>query len=161
MILQEEIRIQRERERRATSLLPVRIRGNDTKGNHISQVACTLNVSHGGARLVGLFHRLKVGSIVWLRYYQEEIRYRVVWARRDGTHWQAGLRSLESAERMWGVELGCGFGAGGLPPDAQASAGKILKDLGSSWCAIVKLSIPIWEVVARYLGNLLSPELCL
>ena len=71
-------------------------------------MACTLNVSHGGARLVGLSHRLKVGSIVWLRYHQEG-RYRVVWASRDGksSHWHAGLRTLESGERMW--ELGCGL----------------------------------------------------
>jgi hypothetical protein len=102
-------RIKQEREPRATSLLPVRIRGYDTKGGQISQVACTLNVSHRGARLVGLSHRLKVGSVVRLRYHQEEARYRVVWARRDGNHWQAGLRSLESDERLWGVELGCGL----------------------------------------------------
>jgi len=104
-------RIKQEREQRTTILLPVRIRGCDTKGNQVSQVACTLNASHGGARLVGLSHRLKVGSVVVLRYHQEEGRYQVVWARRDGTssHWQAGLRRLEPDEGLWRVELGCGL----------------------------------------------------
>jgi hypothetical protein len=104
-------RIRQEREERRTSLLPVRIRGCDTKGNVVSQVACTLNVSRGGTRLVGLQRRLKVGSMVWLRYHQEEGRFKVVWARRDGKpgQWQAGLCCMEAADRFWAAELGCGL----------------------------------------------------
>lgn len=104
-------RVWQERDGRRTGLLPVRIRGRDTKGNEVRQVACTLNVSRGGARLVGLERRLKIGSVVWLRYHQEEGRFEVVWTRREAkTHqWQAGLRCLESANRFWAAELGCGL----------------------------------------------------
>jgi hypothetical protein len=60
---------------------------------------------------VGLSHRLKAGSVVLLRYHQEEGRYQIMWARRDGksSHWQAGLRCLEPDEGLWGVELRCGL----------------------------------------------------
>lgn len=60
---------------------------------------------------MGLSHRLKAGSVVLLRYHQEEGRYQIMWARRDGksSHWQAGLRCLEPDEGLWGVELGCGL----------------------------------------------------
>jgi hypothetical protein len=89
----------------------VRIRGCDTKGRPVSQVACTLNVSRRGARLVGLERRLKVGSIVQLRYHQEEGTFVVVWTRREPNtrQWQTGLRCLESADKFWTVELGCGL----------------------------------------------------
>jgi len=58
---------------------------------------------------VGLSHRLKVGSVVGLRYHQEEGRYRVVRVRRDGEtrHWQVGVRLAD--QTLWGVELGCGL----------------------------------------------------
>ncbi len=77
-------RVWQEWDGRRTGLWPVRIRGCDTNGNEISQVACTLNVSRGGARLVGLERRLKVGSVVWLRYHQEEGRFEDVWTRSGG-----------------------------------------------------------------------------
>jgi hypothetical protein len=104
-------RVWQERDGRRTGLLPVRIRGCDTKGDLVSQVACTLNVSRGGARLVGLERRLKVGSIVWLRYHQEEGRFEVVWTRREAKtrQWEAGLQCLESGDKFWAVELGCGL----------------------------------------------------
>ncbi len=120
-------RVWQERDGRRTGLLPVRIRGMDTRGNEFKQVACTLNVSRGGARLVGLERRLKVGSLVWLRYHQEEGRFEVVWTRRENrTHQcQAGLRCLESGDRFWAAELGCGVD----PEDCRQLLKQVLGEL--------------------------------
>jgi hypothetical protein len=87
-------RIHQERQLRRAGILPVHIRGCDAYGKDISQVACTLNISKHGVRLVGLMRRLKVRSTVWLRYHQEEGRFQVVWARKEN-----GLRP-RSGERL-------------------------------------------------------------
>jgi len=115
-------RIHQERQLRRAGILPVHIRGCDAYGKDISQVACTLNISKHGVRLVGLMRRLKVRSTVWLRYHQEERRFQVVWARKENgrREWQAGLRCLEPECRLWSVELACG-----LDPE---NGWKLLKD---------------------------------
>ncbi len=105
-------RIWQERAGRRMSLLAVRIRGCDTRGNSVSQVACTLNVSRGGdpglSELSGAEswkHCLACGIT------REEGRFKVVWTRKEGktTQWQAGLRCLEAADKSGAVEMGCGL----------------------------------------------------
>jgi hypothetical protein len=108
---QEEKQERRSTGPRRTSLLPVSIHGCDLRGKQFKQVACTLNISHDGARLIGLQRRLKIGSSVALSYHQEQGRFRVVWTRRDsgGRLWEAGLRCLEPEGGLWVVELGSGL----------------------------------------------------
>ena len=82
----------KKREVRRTGLLPVRIYGIDPRGVKISQVACTLNISERGTRVVGLGRRLKVGDTVWLRHRQESGRFQVIWTRKNGPRqWEAGF----------------------------------------------------------------------
>ena len=96
---------------RRTTLLPVSIHGCDVRGQKLEQVACTLNISHDGVRLIGLERRLKIGSSVALSYHQEQGCFRVVWTRQDsvGRLWEAGLRCLEPEGGFWIVELGSGL----------------------------------------------------
>ena len=100
-------RVWKNREARRTGLLPVRIEGRDGKGENISQVACTLNISRGGTRIVGLKQRLKVGDTVWLRHRQETARFQVIWTRRSRGHrqWEAGLQCIETESKLWMMEL--------------------------------------------------------
>ena len=96
----------KNREVRRTGLLPVRIEGVDARGVKISQVACTLNISEKGSRVVGLRRRLKVGDTVRLQHRQETGRFQVIWTRKSGPRqWEAGLRCLEPESRFWMMEL--------------------------------------------------------
>jgi len=65
-------------------------------------------------RPVGLERRLKVGSLVWLRYHPDEGRFEVVWnaAKSSRASGRRGLCCLESADRFWVAELGCGLDPG-------------------------------------------------
>lgn len=100
-------RVRKPREARRTGLVPIRIYGCDVKGEKISEVACTLNISPGGTRLVGLSRRLKIGDIVWLQHRQEKGRFQIVWTRKSRRRgqWEAGLRCLEPESRFWLMEL--------------------------------------------------------
>jgi len=100
-------RVWKNREARRTGLLPVRIEGRDARGENISQVACTLNISLGGTRIVGLRQRLKVGDTVWLRHRQERARFQVIWTRRSKgrREWEAGLRCIDPESKLWTMEL--------------------------------------------------------
>lgn len=95
-----------KREVRRTGLLPVRIDGIDARGMKITQVACTLNISERGARVVGLGGPLKVGDTVRLEHRQESGRFQVIWTRKSSSgQWEAGLRCLEQESRFWMMEL--------------------------------------------------------
>jgi len=61
-------------------------------------------------RPVGLERRLKVGSLVWLRYHLDEGRFEVVWSRAD---------------RFWVVDLGCGLD----PEDCRQLLMQVLGEL--------------------------------
>lgn len=81
-------------------VLPVNIWGTDTAGKAFHQIAHTLDISTGGARLAGITVALNRGDIVAVRYKQRKARFRVVWINHD----QVGIQYVEGEKFIW-VEL--------------------------------------------------------
>jgi putative methionine-R-sulfoxide reductase with GAF domain len=81
-------------------VLPVSIWGTDSSGKAFNQLAYTLDISTGGARLAGVVVTLKRDDIVAVRYKQRKARFRVVWAADK----QAGIQYLEGEKFIW-IEL--------------------------------------------------------
>jgi GAF domain-containing protein len=81
-------------------VLPVSIWGTDSSGKAFHQLAYTVDISTGGARLAGLVVTLKPDDIVAVRYKQHKARFRVVWAANK----QVGIQYLEGEKFIW-IEL--------------------------------------------------------
>ena len=78
-------------------VLPVNISGTDTTGKVFQQLAYTLDISIGGARLAGITVALNCGDVVALRYKQRKANFRIAWTNRD----QVGVRQVEGEKFMW------------------------------------------------------------
>ncbi len=81
-------------------VLPVTIWGTDTSGKAFHQLAYTLDISTGGARLAGVPAALNRGDIVAVRYKQRKARFHVVWTNNK----QVGIQYIEGEKFIW-VEL--------------------------------------------------------
>jgi len=81
-------------------VLPVNLWGTDTTGRAFHQLAYTLDISTGGARLAGVQVSLKAGDTVAVRYKQRKARFRVVWTGND----QVGIQYIAGERFIW-VEL--------------------------------------------------------
>ena len=90
----------RRQKPRFRMVLPVSIFGTDKAGKPFNQLAYTLDISTGGARLAGVPAALNCGDIVGVRYKQRKARFRVVWVNQT----QAGVQYLEGEPFIW-VEL--------------------------------------------------------
>ncbi|HYA95247.1 MAG TPA: GAF domain-containing protein [Terriglobales bacterium] len=90
----------RRQKPRFRMVLPVSIWGTDKAGKAFNQLAYTLDISTGGARLAGVPAALNCGDIVAVRYKQRKARFRVVWVNQT----QAGVQYLENEAFIW-VEL--------------------------------------------------------
>ena len=91
----------------------VRVFGMDSNGQPINQPARAVEISHHGARLIGLDCWDYPGEVIGVRYGTEKARYRVVWVGKAGTpqQGQVGLLCVESGKYIWGIA-----------PPAQAAA---------------------------------------
>jgi len=91
----------------------VRIFGLDTNGQPINQPAKAVDISHHGARLMGVDCWDYPGEVIGVRHGTEKARYRVVWVGKRGTpqQGQVGLLCIESGKYIWGIA-----------PPAQAAA---------------------------------------
>ena len=81
-------------------VLPVNIWGTDSTGKAFHQLAYTLDISTGGARLADVKVGLKRGDIVAVRYKQAKARFRVAWVANS----QAGIEYLPGEKFIW-IEL--------------------------------------------------------
>lgn len=81
-------------------VLPVNIWGTDSTGKAFHQLAYTLDISTGGARLADVKVDLKRGDVVAVRYKQNKARFRVAWVANN----QAGIEYLAGEKFIW-VEL--------------------------------------------------------
>ncbi|HVP52587.1 MAG TPA: GAF domain-containing protein [Terriglobales bacterium] len=112
-------------------VLPVSIWGTDTVGKAFHQLAYTLDISVGGARLAGVQAALNSGSVIAVRYKQRKARFRVVWMRDN----QLGIHYVEGEKFIWidlpeddgfvdrdGVERPAALPSGAEPPAASADA---------------------------------------
>jgi putative methionine-R-sulfoxide reductase with GAF domain len=90
----------RRQKPRFRMVLPVSIWGTDTSGKAFHQLAYTLDISTGGARVAGVPVALNRGDIVAVRYKQRKARFHVVWTNNN----QIGLQYIEGEKFIW-VEL--------------------------------------------------------
>jgi len=95
-----ESRMGRRQKPRFRMVLPVSIWGTDTDGNAFHQLAYTLDISTGGARLAGVMASLASGEIVTVRYRQSKARFRVAWVGNN----QVGIQYVEGEKFIW-IEL--------------------------------------------------------
>ena len=95
--------IERRREPRMQSDLPVRVWGIDTHGEKFLQQARATNISRCGALLSELDPELRSGDLVGVWYEGKSARYRVVWVRHSGDDRkiQAAVQRLAADECPW------------------------------------------------------------
>jgi hypothetical protein len=92
------------RNHRLKAVLPVRIFGCDASGKSYNELAHTLDIAEGGARLGSIRCGLEVGSLLVLQYRQNRAEFRVVWTKqlqRCKEH-QVGLIAI-SPKDVWGL----------------------------------------------------------
>lgn len=81
-------------------VLPVSVWGTDVNGKHFHQLAYTLDISTGGARLAGLPTQLQKGDTIGVKYKQRKAPFRVVWTANN----QVGIEYTEPGKFIW-IEL--------------------------------------------------------
>jgi putative methionine-R-sulfoxide reductase with GAF domain len=90
----------RRQKPRFRMVLPVSIWGTDSSGKAFNQLAYTLDISTGGARLAGVLVALNRGDIIAVRYKQRKARFNVVWTKDN----QVGIQYVPGERFIW-VEL--------------------------------------------------------
>jgi len=90
----------RRRKPRFRMVLPVSIWGTDASGKAFHQLAYTVDISTGGAKLAGIQAELKPGEIIAVRYKQRKARFHVVWSANH----EAGIQYVEGERFIW-IEL--------------------------------------------------------
>lgn len=92
------------RNRRLKAVLPVRIFGSDASGKSYNELAHTLDIAEGGARLGAIRCGIEVGSVLILQYRRNRAEFRVVWTRQlqRCKEQQVGLVAV-SAKDVWGL----------------------------------------------------------
>ena len=97
----------RRRESRVESVMPVRIWGLDTYGQPFTQQVSARNVSSTGARLEGVCSRLKPGTAVQIEFNGRKAAFLVVWVGLHGARYQnrIGIQNLAGEEEIWDVNL--------------------------------------------------------
>jgi len=95
----------RRAEKRSFVALPVRAFGIDAEGRSFRLMACTLDVSAHGARIMGL-RSVKTGQEVTLEYKGNKVRFTVVWVGDPNTarQGQVGLRLIDSDKQLANLE---------------------------------------------------------
>ena len=90
---------------RQKAVLPVRVKGKDSDGIAFDELAHTLDVTPGGARLGSIRRALNVLDEITVFYRQRKMQFRVVWIRQlKGTcEFQVGLQAVTQDKEAWGL----------------------------------------------------------
>jgi hypothetical protein len=101
------MQVDRRREPRVESSIPVLIWGIDARGLPFAQKALARNISGHGALLCGIDHLLRCGDLIVVQYGKQRARFRVVWTRdsANGEEVRAAVQRLEAEECPWKEEL--------------------------------------------------------
>jgi hypothetical protein len=94
---------ERRGQKRTKMVLPVKVSAvNGT------ELAYTMDINSGGARLGGVRAELRTGDVVSLMRGAQRAKFRIVWVRQLGSNeYQVGIEALQPNERFWGVDLSC------------------------------------------------------
>ena len=95
--------IDRRREARTPTDLPLRVWGIDTRGERFIEEARACDISLNGAMLCGLRTDLRSGDVVGVLYAGRAARYRIVWVRYDeeGDRMKVAVHRIESDACPW------------------------------------------------------------
>ena len=101
------MQVDRRREPRVESDLPVLIWGIDAQGLPFTQSALARNISGHGALLWGIEQLLRCADLIVVQYGKKRARFRVVWTRdsANGEKVRAAVQRLEAEECPWEEEL--------------------------------------------------------
>ena len=90
---------------RKKAVLPVRIKGKDASGNSFEELAHTLDVTAGGARLGSIRRELNLFDEVTIFYRQRKMQFRVVWTKKmkGSSEFQVGLQAVTQDREAWGL----------------------------------------------------------
>jgi PilZ domain len=110
----------RRRESRITTALPVMVRGLDAHGRPFEQVAHTVDISPTGARLKGIGYLTRPGRPINLEYKGQIYGFHAVWvgAAKSPRFGQVGISLSEPSWRFWKETLH------GYFPHSEAAAGE-------------------------------------
>ena len=97
----------RRRNARVTTVLPVRIWGLDVHSVPFIELAIATNISAGGATIQGVNRRIRPGEILEVQYGTESAPFRVVWIRPSlgSATAEIGVQGLAAETSLWGVDL--------------------------------------------------------
>lgn len=95
----------RRKEKRNFLALPVRASRADSASSGSRMVACTLDLSANGARVIGL-SGISQGEEIILEHKKNRVRFQAVWVGQPGTarECQVGLRSLEPEKKLADID---------------------------------------------------------
>ena len=93
------------RQNRKKAVFPVKVRGKDAAGETFEDMAHTLDVTPGGARLGSVRHELQVLDSVTVFYRQRKMEFRVVWIKKlkGSSEFQVGLQATAQEREGWGL----------------------------------------------------------
>ncbi len=105
----------RRRQSRISSGIPVRVWGIDAKSRPFQATASALNLSNDGALLQGVQNHLRPGNSIELQYEGQTTAYIVIWTGAAGTSQagHVGLRRAANQPCPWG-EFKLEFGMTGV-----------------------------------------------
>jgi hypothetical protein len=97
----------RRRQPRIATVLPVRIWGVDAHSFPFAQSASVRNFSGIGAVLQGIRRQIKPGEILEVQCGKGKAQFRVVWVGRTGTRREGeiGIESLPAEPCIWDENL--------------------------------------------------------
>jgi hypothetical protein len=95
----------RRRQTRVDSVLPVRVWGVDAYALPFSEIASVKNVSASGAVLQGIVRQIKPGVVLEVQHSGQRAHCRVIWvgitgSRRGG---EIGIEFLPAEPSIWGM----------------------------------------------------------
>lgn len=93
----------RRRQRRIASALPVRIWGVDAHFFPFAQSGSIRNFNNLGAVIQGIHRHIKPGETVELQFGKKTAHFRVVWVGKKGTprEGEIGVEALPSEPAVW------------------------------------------------------------
>ena len=101
----------RRRDTRIETALPVRIWGVDSYSRPFMQLASVCNLSSLGVVLQNVRAQIRPGEILDVQYDGHHAQFRVIWAGRPGTleAGALGIERLPQEPHIWDVDLArCG-----------------------------------------------------
>jgi PilZ domain-containing protein len=100
--------VDRRREPRTLTDLPLHVWGIDTRGERFLQEARARDISLSGALLSGLDTDLRSGDVIGILYSGRKARFRVIWTRYDesGDKMQVAVHRIAPDACPWQDLLG-------------------------------------------------------